>query len=175
MILPVARMGHPVLQRRADEITDIASPEVQAFLADLVETFYKLDGVGLAAPQVFKPWRVVVFELSLERAKARGHHEGIPLTVLINPTIEFLTEETTTAWEACFSLPGLMGEVKRCQAIRYRGYSADGQLIDRQAEGYHARVVQHECDHLDGLLYPMRMQNLDRFGFIDEIRQAIAK
>lgn len=175
MILPVARMGEPVLQQKALEVSDIHSAEVQLFLKDLLETHQELNGVGLAAPQVFKSWRIVVFHLSLERARMRGYKQEIPLTILINPTIDFLTDKTTTGWEGCFSLPGMMGEVERCQAIRYRGFSETGEVIDRQVEGYHARIVQHECDHLDGILYPMRMRDMSRFGYVDEIRQAHAK
>jgi len=173
MILPVARMGEPVLQARAEEVTEVTAPIVQAFITDFVETFHALNGVGLAAPQVFKSWRMVIFQLSKDRAQARGYHEAVPLTILINPVIEYLTDETDLVWEACFSIPDMMGEVPRCKAIRYRGVSPEGHLIDRQAEGYHARMVQHECDHLDGILYPMRMPDMSRFGFVNEIRQRL--
>lgn len=175
MILPVARMGHPVLQTRAAEVNDIAAPLIQTFIKDLVETYYALSGVGLAAPQVFQSSRIVVFHLPEERAKMRGYHEEIPFTILINPIIDFLTDETELGWEGCFSLPGMMGQVPRCKAIRYRGFNAEGHSIDRQVEGYHARVVQHECDHLDGVLYPMRMPDLSKFGFVDEIRNTMSK
>ncbi len=175
MILPVARMGHPILQQRAEEVKDIAAPDVQAFLNDFIETFHALDGAGLAAPQVFKAWRMVVFHLPFERATLRGHPDEIPFTVLINPEIEFLTDETEIGWEGCFSLPGLMGQVSRCKAIRYSGITPEGHRIDRQAEGYHARIVQHECDHLDGVLYPMRMHDMSRFGFVEEVRQVLSK
>ena len=175
MILPVARMGHPILQTRAEEVTNIAEPAVQSFITNFVETFRALDGSGLAAPQVFKSWRIVVFHIREERAKMRGHYEEIPFTVLINPTIELLTEETELDWEGCFSLPEMMGQVPRCKSIRYKGYAPDGGLIDRQVDGYHARVVQHECDHLDGIMYPLRMQDMARFGFVDEIRQALSR
>ncbi|EKD54570.1 MAG: hypothetical protein ACD_60C00068G0012 [uncultured bacterium] len=171
MILPVARMGHPILQQVAEKVKEVNAPSVQTFLSNFIETFHALDGVGLAASQVFQPWRIVIFHLSSERAKLRGHHEEIPLTILINPVIEFLTDEVETAWEACFSLPGLMGQVSRCKAIRYSGLTPDGDTISREVEGYHARMVQHECDHLDGILYPMRMHDMSRFGFMEEIRQ----
>ena len=118
---------------------------------------------------------MVIFYLSKERAALRGYDAEIPFTVLINPVIEFLTDEIESSWEGCFSLPGMMGYVPRCKAIRYRGFTPEGHEIDRQAEGYYARVVQHECDHLDGILYPMRMSDMSQFGFVDEIRGAMVQ
>lgn len=174
-MLPIARMGHPILQQRAQEvkIADIGSPHIQKLISDLISTCHALNGAGLAAPQVFEPLRIVMFDVP--NAKARGHYEEIPLTVLINPIIEPLTHEIELGWEGCFSLPGMMGEVPRYRAVRYRAYNAEGQPIEAEVDGYHARVVQHECDHLDGILYPMRMQDMTRFGFVEEIRQALAK
>ena len=173
MILPLARMGDPILQTPADIVQDIHDPAVQDFIVDLTETFRALNGAGLAAPQVFKPWRIVVFHVPEERAKMRGHYEEIPFTVIINPTIEYLTDETTLAWEGCFSIPDMMGEVPRCKAVRYRGVSEKGEVIDRYAEGYYARMIQHELDHLEGILYPMRMTDMSRFGFVAEVRKAL--
>lgn len=172
MILPIARMGHPVLQKPAEKVEDIASATVQNFIADLTETFYALRGVGLAAPQVFHAKRIVIFEVNQELAEQR-RVEQVPLTVLINPVVEPLTMETQLGWEACFSVPGLMGEVPRYRAIRYSGFSPTGEPIVREVEGYHARVVQHECDHLDGILYPARLLNILKFGYVEEIRASI--
>lgn len=173
MILPIARMGHPILQKRAEEVTDIGSTPIQELISNLIETCYSLNGAGLAAPQVFHSQRIVMFHIPEERAKMRGHHAEIPLTILINPEIEILTDETILGWEGCFSLPGMMGEVPRYQAVRYRAFNEKGQRIEQVVEGYHARVVQHECDHLDGILYPMRMRDMSRYGFAEEIKEAI--
>lgn len=177
MPLPIARMGHPVLQRRADDVPvhEISSPKIQKLITDMIATCRELQGAGLAAPQVFEPLRIVIFEIPEERAKLRGLDQEIPLTVLINPEIEVLDEQMLLGWEGCFSVPGMMGEVPRYRAIRYRAYNEHGQQIEREVEGYHARVVQHECDHLDGVLYPMRMQDMSRFGFVDELRAALSK
>lgn len=175
MILPVARMGDPILQQRAEEVKDVGSPYIQELIANMLETCHSLKGAGLAAPQVFESLRIVVFHIPTERALSRGLNEAIPQTILINPVIEILTDEMDLGWEGCFSLPGLMGVVPRYRAIRYRALDAEGQQIDRTVEGYHARVVQHECDHLDGILYPMRMQDMSRFGFVDEIQAAVLK
>lgn len=177
MLLPIARMGHPVLQRRADEVPvhEIGSPKIQKLIADMISTCNELQGAGLAAPQVFEPLRIVIFEIPEERAKLRGLDKGIPLTVLINPEIEILDDQLLLGWEGCFSIPGMMGEVARYRAIRYRAYNQYGQQIEREVEGYHARVVQHECDHLDGVLYPMRMHDMSRFGFVEEVREALSR
>jgi peptide deformylase len=137
----------------------------------MIETFIET-GVGLAAPQVSASVRIVVFHLSPEWGKLRGLPEGIPLTVLINPIIEPLTEELQVGWEGCLSIPEMMGEVARPRAVRYSGLNEDGERIVKEVEGYYARVVQHECDHLDGILYPQRMLDMRRFGFVDEIKQA---
>ena len=176
MVLEIARMGHPVLQRRADEVRveDILSPSIQKLISDMIETCHALNGAGLAAPQVFQPLRIVIFHIPEERAIARGLQKEIPLTVLINPVIEPLTDETELGWEACFSLPGLMGLVPRYRAIRYHAYNAQGHQVEVEVEGYHARVVQHECDHLDGILYPVRMSDMNQFGFIEEVREALS-
>lgn len=173
MILQIAKMGHPVLQKRAEEVKNLADPAIQEFIENLVETFQASDGVGLAAPQVFESARIVVFHIPEELARTRGVVDTVPLTVLINPVIEPLTEELVSAWEGCFSIPGMMGEVARPRAIRYSGTTPDGEYIVREAKDYHARVVQHECDHLDGILYPQRMLNMQRFGFIEEVREAL--
>jgi peptide deformylase len=173
MILPIARMGAPVLEQRANEVQDVSDPAIQTLIENMIETFIET-GVGLAAPQVSVPVRIVVFHLYPEWGKLRGMPEGIPLTVLINPIIEPLTEELQVGWEGCMSIPGMMGEVARPRAIRYSGLNQHGEKIVEEIEGYHARIVQHECDHLDGILYPQRMLDMRRFGFVDEIKQARA-
>jgi peptide deformylase len=168
-ILKIARMGHPVLRRRAAEVADPTAPEIARLVADMLDTLDDAGGVGLAAPQVHVPLRVVIFHVPAGRS---GDGEGQSLTVLVNPVVEVLEHEMQTAYEACLSLPGMTGAVARPNRIRYRGLGLDGAVIEREAGGFHARVVQHECDHLDGVLYPMRMTDLASFGFADEIRRA---
>ncbi len=171
-ILKIARMGHPVLRRRADEVADPTAPEIARLVADMLDTLADSGGVGLAAPQVHVPLRVVIFHAPGTRAED-GQVQS--LTVLVNPAIEPLTDESETAYEACLSMPGMTGALPRPARIRYRGLGLDGAVIEREASGFHARVVQHECDHLDGILYPMRMADLASFGFTDEIRRAAFK
>jgi peptide deformylase len=164
-ILKIARMGHPILGRRAEEIDDPFAPEVRRLLADMLDTLADADGSGLAAPQVHVAKRLVLFRAGEEPGK-----DAVPLTVLFNPVIEPLSDEVEPGWEACLSLPGMMGEVPRHAQIRYSGLDINGDNLTRLASGFHARVVQHECDHLDGILYPMRMTDVSRFGFADEMR-----
>ena len=179
-ILKIARMGHPVLGGPADMVEDPGSDRIRRLAADMAETMLESDGVGLAAPQVHVPLRLVVFHVppALEAedryldSGLSDDDEGMPLTVLINP--EYTpTDETTTesAWEGCLSLPGMTGDVPRFRDILYKGTGLDGERIERQASGFHARVVQHELDHLDGVLFPMRMPDLRRFGFSEEMRR----
>ena len=177
-ILKIARMGHPVLRRKAAPVADPGAPEVRRLVQDMLETMEDAGGTGLAAPQVHVPLRVVVFFVSGQRAAAEsdlddrpldsGGREAVPLTVLINPLIEPLTEQTAQGPEACLSVPGLVGQVPRITHIRYRGLTLEGEPLEREAEGFHARVVQHECDHLDGILYPQRMTDLSRLAFAAE-------
>lgn len=169
-ILKIARMGHPVLRRRAQEVPNPTAPEIRSLISDMLETMDDADGAGLAAPQVHVPLRLVIFHVPPERADREGEDAPVPLTVLINPVIEPLSEETELGWEGCLSVPGLVGAVPRFTRIRYRGLAPDGSAIDRTAEGFHARVVQHECDHLDGILYPQRMTDLSLLIFRDQMR-----
>jgi len=173
-ILKIARMGHPVLARRADPVPDPAAPEIRRLVADMVETMEDADGTGLAAPQVHVPLRVVVFKVEIGRGGGDAEDGAVPLTAMVNPEIEPLTDERVLDWEACLSVPGLMGAVPRWTRIRYRAVTPEGETIDRVAAGFHARVVQHECDHLDGILYPRRMEDLSTLGFVDEMRRAAA-
>lgn len=168
-ILKIARMGHPVLRGVADPVVDPANPEVLRLVADMIATMDDAGGTGLAAPQVHVPWRVVVFHV----AALRNNGVAVPLTVLINPVVEPLDDERQVGYEGCLSVPGLTGAVPRFTRIRYRGLGPDGGTVEREAEGFHARVVQHECDHLDGVLYPARMNDLSSLGFVEEVRRAM--
>jgi peptide deformylase len=170
-ILKIARMGHPVLAQRAQEVPDPTSPEIRRLVADMVETMIDANGAGLAAPQVHVPLRVVVFQAPGERTPDTGEERfdhTAPLTVLINPAIEIVDPTPDGGWEGCLSVPGLRGYVERPGHIRYRGYDHEGKVVARTASGFHARVVQHECDHLDGILYPQRMNDVSRFLFESE-------
>ena len=167
-ILKIARMGHPVLLRPAAPVADPTAPEIHALVADMIETMADAGGTGLAAPQVHVAKRLVIFLVGAQRA---GGEEGaVPLTVLINPLIEPLGEEREEDWEACLSVPSMRGLVPRASRIRYSGLTLSGERIERLAEGFHARVVQHECDHLDGILYPQRMADLSKLIFETESR-----
>ena len=160
----VLRMGHPVLARVAEPVESFG-PELQALLADMWDTMAAQDGAGLAAPQIGVSRRVVIF--GVKRNPRYPDAEEVPFTVLVNPALTFLTDEVEEGWEGCLSVPGLRGVVPRRTRLRYTGFDETGVPIDRVAEGFHARVVQHECDHLDGILYPMRMTDMSRFGFTD--------
>jgi len=175
-ILKIARMGHPVLSKPAEPVENFDDPALFKLVSDMVETMLDAPGVGLAAPQVHVSLRIVVFYLPDERreeGEEDEQSEGDSLTVLINPFIEPIGEETSEAGEGCLSLPGMAGRVSRYKKIRYTGLGLDGEKIDRVAEGFHARVVQHECDHLDGILYPMRMEDLTSFGYVEEMSKDI--
>jgi peptide deformylase len=183
-ILKIARMGHPVLNTPARAVADPRAPEVRNLINDMVETMMDANGAGLAAPQVHVPLRVVVFQAPSERSEPLKQGErsdpGLseteafdhtaPLTVLINPEIAILDPTTEGGWEGCLSVPGLRGWVERPAHIRYRGLGIEGEVIERVARGFHARVVQHECDHLDGRLYTSRLADLSRLIFESEIR-----
>jgi peptide deformylase len=174
-ILKIARMGHPVLAAPARPVSDPQSPEIISLVNDMVETMMDANGAGLAAPQVHVPLRVVVFQAPGERSdpeldEAERFDHTAPLTVLINPEIAVMDETREGGWEGCLSVPGLRGWVERPAHIRYRGFGLDGRMIERTARGFHARVVQHECDHLDGRLYTSRMDDLSRLIFESEIR-----
>lgn len=180
-ILKIARMGHPVLARPAEALGDPTSAEVKRLVADMLETLEDIGGLGLAAPQVHVPKRVVIFHVPAERAVVEDEGADdleeiapVELTVLINPEIEPLTEETALGWEGCLSVPGLRGLVPRYRRIRYAGFTPDGRRLEREASDFHARVVQHECDHLDGILYPQRMTDMRWLIFESELRHFAA-
>ena len=174
-ILKIARMGHPVLAQIAQPVADPTAPEIHRLVNDMVETMVDANGAGLAAPQVHVPLRLVIFQAPGDRADPglnedeRFDHTA-PLTCLINPEITVMDETREGGWEGCLSVPGLRGFVERPAHIRYRGLGLDGKPIERSARGFHARVVQHEVDHLDGKLYPSRMGDLTKLIFESEIR-----
>ncbi|HSW15233.1 MAG TPA: peptide deformylase [Solimonas sp.] len=165
MIRPVLRMGDPRLLRRAEEVTAFDTAELRELVADMFDTMRHLQGAGLAAPQIGVNLRVVIF--GFQANPRYPHAEAVPETILINPVLTPLSEEMEDGWEGCLSVPGLRGVVPRHAQLRYRGHSLEGEAIDRSVSGFHARVVQHECDHLDGILYPMRIRDFSRFGFND--------
>ncbi|MDP6805899.1 MAG: peptide deformylase [Rhodospirillales bacterium] len=178
-ILKIARMGHPILSRPAEPVDNPGDPEIHRLIRDMIETMADAPGIGLAAPQVHVPRRVVIFHVPADRAEdgeegaeeaADEADEEVPLTILINPVVERLGDEMALGWEGCLSVPGLTGLVPRFTRIRYSGQGPNRDSIDRIAEGFHARVVQHECDHLDGVLFPMRMRDLSQLGFLEEMR-----
>lgn len=177
-IRKIARMGHPVLRKPATPVTDPLDPEVQRLIDDMIETMIDANGAGLAAPQVYEPLRLVIFQAPGARAEAASGDEVFdhtaPLTVLINPLIELLDTDMQAGWEGCLSVPGLRGVVSRHSHIRYSGLDRAGKPFTRVARGFHARVVQHECDHLDGILYPQRMQDLSLLLFETEIAHFVA-
>ena len=163
MIREVLRMGDPRLWERSREVERVPSPELDALLADMRDTMAALNGAGLAAPQIGVLLRVVIF--GLEFNPRYPDAEPVPYTELINPVLTPLTDEVEDGWEGCLSVPGLRGVVPRYTRLRYEGVDPRGQPIRREVDGFHARVVQHECDHLDGILYPMRMRDFSKFGY----------
>lgn len=166
-IRPILRMGDPFLRRVASPVTEFATPALKELVQDMLDTMRANDGAGLAAVQIGVPLRIVVFEVAHNPRYPEA--SPVPLTVLVNPEIEMLGEERETGWEGCLSVPGLRGLVPRYKRLRYRGFDELGEPIDRTVADFHARVVQHECDHLDGILYPQRIEDLTSFGFQDEL------
>jgi len=160
-------MGDPILRQACSPVSDPKAPEVRALIGDMTDTMEAYGGAGLAAIQIGVPLRVVVF--GFEHNPRYPDAAPVPATVLINPEIDVLDTRKEQAWEGCLSVPGLRGMVPRYSRIRYRGIDPEGNSIDREAEGFHARVVQHECDHLDGVLYPQRIEDFETFGFIEEL------
>ena len=167
MIRPVLRMGDPRLLARSKPVADFRDPALKALLADMRDTMAHLNGAGLAAPQIGVGLRVVIFGVASN--PRYPDVEPVPDTVLINPVITPLSGEMEEGWEGCLSVPGMRGWVPRLKRLRYKGFDAGGVPFEREAEGFHARVVQHECDHLDGILYPMRIRDLTKFGFNEEL------
>ncbi|BBK41090.1 peptide deformylase [Allostella vacuolata] len=168
-ILKIARMGHPVLRRVADPVADPAAPEIRRLVADMIDTLEDIGGAGLAAPQVHVPLRVVIFRVRAERLTGDPEDVALPMQALVNPVIEPLGDEKMLRWEGCLSVPGLRGAVPRWRRLRYSGTDLDGRPVERVVSGYHAGLVQHEFDHLDGILYPARMEDFTLFGFNEEM------
>lgn len=167
MIREILKMGDPRLLRVAQPVPDIHDPELKTIIADMYETMHAANGVGLAAPQVGVDLRLMIFGFN---ASPRYPGEpAVPVTTLINPWIEVLTDEQEDGWEGCLSVPGMRGLVPRATRIRYGGTLEDGSEIAREAQGFHARVFQHEFDHLNGVLYPMRITDMAKFGFIEAL------
>jgi peptide deformylase len=167
MIRPVLRMGDPRLWQKSLPVEKFNTPELNELLQDMRDTMAHLNGAGLAAPQIAVPLRVVIFGVS---ANPRYPDiEPVPDTVLINPLLTPLSDDEEDGWEGCLSVPGMRGWVPRFRKLRYSGYDERGRRFQRDVEGFHARVVQHEVDHLDGILYPMRIRDLTKFGFNEEL------
>lgn len=165
MIHPILKMGDPRLLRVAPPVERFDTPELHALIDDMFETMAAAQGVGLAAPQIGVDLQVVIF--GFERNERYPDAPPVPQTILCNPVITPLSDEMQDGWEGCLSVPGLRGMVNRFQSIRYEGFDPDGQPIQRDVFGFHARVVQHECDHLIGRLYPSRITDFSKFGFMD--------
>ena len=167
MIREVLRMGDARLLEISRPVERFGTPELAALLADMGDTMAHLNGAGLAAPQIGVGLRVVIF--GVKSNPRYPQVEEVPDTVLINPLLEPLGGEQEEDWEGCLSVPGMRGVVPRFRQLRYAGFDDPGRLFERTVEGFHARVVQHECDHLDGILYPMRIRDLSKFGFIEAL------
>ncbi|HEY3433336.1 MAG TPA: peptide deformylase [Rhodocyclaceae bacterium] len=167
MIRDILRMGDPRLLRLAEPVTTFDTPELHDLVADMLDTMKHAEGVGLAAPQIGVNLRLVIF--GFEHNERYPDADSVPYTVLLNPVLTPLSNEEEGGWEGCLSVPGLRGWVPRWQHLHYRGVDQFGKPIDREVSGFHARVVQHECDHLDGVLYPMRVRDFSRFGFTEEL------
>ncbi|HYG13913.1 MAG TPA: peptide deformylase [Methylophilaceae bacterium] len=164
-IKPVLRMGDPVLLQRAADVEHFDTPELHALIRDMEDTMEAMNGAGIAAPQIGVSLRVVIFGVGANPRYPDA--EEVPYTVLINPELTPQDDEMEEGWEGCLSVPGMRGVVPRYTRLRYTGFDQYGNPIDRTVSGFHARVVQHECDHLDGILYPMRIRDFSRFGFTE--------
>ena len=166
-VRPVLRMGDPRLLEVSRPVERFDTAELRELLTDMQDTMHALNGAGLAAPQIGVPLRVVIF--GMQSNPRYPDAEPVPFTVLVNPVLETLGDELEEGWEGCLSVPGMRGLVPRYKRLRYRGFDASGHAIDRTVDDFHARVVQHECDHLDGVLFPMRVRDLRDFGFTEEL------
>jgi len=161
----ILKMGDPRLLRQAEPVTEFNTPELHALIADMFDTMHAANGAGLAAPQIGVNLQLVIFGVSNNARYPEA--PSVPETVLLNPLITPLSDEMEEGWEGCLSVPGLRGVVPRYTKLRYQGVDPYGQTIDREVDGFHARVVQHECDHLIGVLYPMRVKDFSRFGYTE--------
>jgi peptide deformylase len=168
-IRPILRAGAAILSEVARPLAAADMPSLPQLVADMLASMAAAGGTGLAAPQIGESVRLVIFEVSAARTTAQPDDDPIGMTVLVNPSWQVLDATEDLGWEGCLSLPGLRGEVPRYRRIRYSGHDLNGTRIERTAAGFHARVFQHEVDHLDGILYPQRMRDMRRFGFTEEI------
>jgi peptide deformylase len=166
-VKPVLKMGDARLLRQSREVKQFGTPELRELVADMQDTMRALDGAGLAAPQIGVDLQVVIF--GVERNPRYPDAEPVPYTILINPRLTPLSQEMQDGWEGCLSVPGMRGLVPRYKSLRYTGFDLDGAPIDRSVNDFHARVVQHEVDHLNGVLYPMRITNMRNFGFSETL------
>lgn len=163
----ILKMGDPRLLRRAQPVSVFGTPELEDLIADMFETMHAVSGAGLAAPQIGINLRLVIFGFGQNNRYPDA--PPVPETVLINPTLTPLSDQIEEDWEGCLSVPGMRGMVPRFARLRYQGFDQHGRPIDREVDGFHARVVQHEADHVDGILYPMRIKDMTRFGYIDAL------
>ena len=163
-LLKISRLGHPVLIKKSLPVKDITGFEIKKIIHDMTETMLDSKGIGLAAPQVFINKQIIIF-----RAPEDEDQKNIKITALINPKLTKITDETENQWEGCLSIPGMLGLVKRYSKIKYEGYDIQGNFVEREVAGLHARIIQHEFDHLIGILYTSRLADKNAFGFIDEI------
>jgi len=164
---PILRIGHPLLLQSAETVAEFNTPALDALVADMLDTMEEADGAGLAANQIGVLQRVVIF--GFDDNPRYPDRDPVSLTILVNPEIQPMGDEVESDWEGCLSVPGMRGWVSRPRRIIYRGFDPQGQRIEREVEGFHARVVQHEVDHLDGILYPQRIEDMTKFGFEDEL------
>ncbi len=172
MIRDILRMGDPLLLSRSREVDGFGTRALDELLTDMRDTMHAHDGAGIAAPQIGVPLRVVIF--GLEHNPRYPEADPVPYTELVNPVLTPLTDEEEEGWEGCLSVPGFRGVVPRFTRLRYEGFDPAGRPIRREVEGFHARVVQHECDHLDGILYPQRIRDMRKFGFTDVLFPELA-
>jgi peptide deformylase len=166
-VRPLLRIGHPLLLQSASAVTEFNTPELDALVQDMLDTMAEADGAGLAANQIGELKRVVVF--GFNQNPRYPNRDPLPMMILVNPEILPVGDQMEEDWEGCLSVPGMRGWVPRYQRIQYRAFDPEGHLIEREVEGFHARVVQHECDHLDGVLYPQRIKDLTKFGYEEEL------
>ena len=164
---PILRIGHPLLLKSAETVREFNTADLDSLVQDMLDTMIEADGAGLAANQIGVLKRVVIF--GFDKNPRYPNREPIPMTILINPEIQPVGDEIEEDWEGCLSVPGMRGWVPRHGRIVYRGYDPSGRSIEREVAGFHARVVQHECDHLDGILYPQRVEDIRKFGYEDEL------
>ena len=167
-ILKIARLGHPVLYKKAEQVNDINDPKIKKLIYDMSETMIDAKGIGLAAPQVYVSKQIIIFR-ALEDDSEKIEDNELLITALINPKITKVSDQKENDWEGCLSIPGMLGLVKRYNEIIYEGYDMNGNIIKQKATGLQARVIQHEMDHLSGILYTERLENKKAYGFSEEI------